>query len=308
MKNKINLMIFYADGRSRNIPFDVSRTLKISLVAVVALFFSGTGLTLYNYYRLSSLKRAYAQTLHDVTMEKPALGQRIRKLKDFEEKISFFLSGAVTDYGQENAAAMGQPSDIGMGSVESEPLEDEVVSQDVLEKSVITSFSLNTDESEDTGMDVAQLKDRLEKLAILAVKKKTRLDYTPSVRPVQGYISSTFGWRRSPFTGRRHYHRGIDIVNRIGTPVKATASGQVIFVGKEDFWGNSIFIKHINGMISKFGHLSSYEVAAGDSIHRGDIIGYVGMSGRSTGPHLHYQIEIAEQAVNPIQFIIEDYE
>lgn len=306
MRNKINLMIFYADGRSRNVPLDIIGTLRVVLVMAVALFVTGTGITFYNYYRLSGLKDNYTQTLHNLSLEKPGVLQQIKKLQDFEEKISFFLSGAVADYGI-TGEAMGQPEDVGMGDSEDEAaLDEEIIPREEMSESEIASFSVNLFESEEAGVHVARLKKRLEELSNLAIKKKTRLDYTPSVRPVNGYISSTFGWRRSPFTGRRHYHRGIDIVNKIGTPVKATASGKVFFVGQEEFWGNTVFIKHIDGMISKFGHLSSFEVSRGDSVHRGDVIGYLGMSGRSTGPHLHYQIEIGDQAVNPMQFILED--
>jgi len=309
MKSKINIMIFYSDGRARNIPLDVFKTSKVILVVVAAILISGIGITAFNYYRLSDVKGTYTQTLHDLSLKEAAIRRQIEKLVDFEEKISFFLSGAVEDYGNPDAAAMGEPENIELGSLEDNlAVEDQIISRKQLSEPETINFSLNLYETEIAESPVAQLKNRLEELAVLAVKKKTRLDYTPSVRPAQGYISSGFGWRRSPFTGKRHYHRGIDIVNKIGTPIKATASGRVIFVGQENFWGNSIFIRHINGMITKFGHLSSFEVSRGDSVHRGDVIGYLGMSGRSTGPHLHYQIEIAGHAVNPLQFILENYD
>ena len=205
-------MIFYADGRSRNIPLDVFRALKVILVLVVVLFISGTGITFYNYYRLSGLKGTYTQTLHNLSLEKPSLQQRIKKLRDFEEKISFFLSGAITDY-DNTGAAVGQPEDVGMGEGEDEQLlDEEIILRSEMAEPELTTLSLNLYESADAGKPVTKLKKRLEELAVLAVKKKRRLDFTPSTRPVSGYISSNFGWRRSPFTGRRHYHRGIDIV------------------------------------------------------------------------------------------------
>lgn len=309
MNNKMNLIIFYADGRSRNIPLNVFRLFRVALMTVAVLFISGTAVTFYNYYHLNGLKNKYTKTMQNLALEKSALTQQIKKLKDFEEKISFFLSGAITDYGNTGEAAMGQPEDEGTGSVDDEVLlDEEIVSRTRPVEPEIPDFSLDFYESENAGQYITHLKERLEELAVLADKKKTRLDFTPSVRPTPGYISSTFGWRRSPFTGKRHYHRGIDIVNKIGTPVKATASGKVYFVGQEQFWGNTVFIKHIDGMVSKFGHLSSFEVSAGDSVHRGDVIGYLGMSGRSTGPHLHYQIEIVDKAINPMMFILEEYE
>jgi len=110
----------------------------------------------------------------------------------------------------------------------------------------------------------------------------------------------------SPFTGKRHFHRGIDLVNKIGTPVKATAAGRVIFAGKEVYWGNVIFIEHRDGIVSKYGHLSEIKVRRGDKVGRGDLIALIGMSGRTTGPHLHYQIEINNKAADPTKFVIEE--
>lgn len=154
---------------------------------------------------------------------------------------------------------------------------------------------------------IRELKQSLQELAELALKEKRRLDFTPSVMPIQGYITSHFGWRISPFTGSRHLHRGLDIVNKIGTPVAASASGRILFADKEEFWGKAVFIVHRDGIVTKYGHLSEISVKPGQMVERGDKVGEVGMSGRTTGPHLHYQIEINGKAVDPLHFLIDDF-
>ncbi|MEA2062729.1 MAG: M23 family metallopeptidase [Gemmatimonadota bacterium] len=291
-------MIFHADGSSRNVSLDFFKVLRLTFAVLVVAFISVTVITCYNYLGLMNIKSSYTQTMQNQSLEKLTLNQRISRIENFEEKISFFLSGAITSQaGVEERLAMGD----GEGEEEGD-----VLSRETLEEPELTGLSSKKDETGDVGMRAARLRVSLEHLALKAVKEKKRLDFTPSVRPVQGYTSSGFGMRRSPFTSRMHFHRGVDIVNKIGTPVRATATGEVIFAGKQKFWGNSVFIKHINGMVSKFGHLKSYSVSRGDKVIRGDLIGEMGMSGRSTGPHLHYQIEIGEQAVDPMQFIIDE--
>jgi murein DD-endopeptidase MepM/ murein hydrolase activator NlpD len=136
-------------------------------------------------------------------------------------------------------------------------------------------------------------------------EQQTMLNFTPSIRPVRGWISSPFGYRNSPFTGRREFHHGIDIVNRPGTPVLATADGRVVFAGYNGGYGRMVVIDHGFGVKTKYGHLASHVVSVGDEVVRGQEIGTLGNSGRSTGPHLHYEVVVNDQAVNPLAYIID---
>lgn len=127
----------------------------------------------------------------------------------------------------------------------------------------------------------------------------------PAVSPVWGRLSSTFGYRIHPFTGQSVFHEGIDISNQIGTPVRCTADGVVSFTGYKDYFGNLVQISHpSSGFKTIYGHLKKAAVIEGQAVKRGEIIGYMGNSGRSTGPHLHYEIHKLTNKVNPIDFIL----
>jgi len=122
----------------------------------------------------------------------------------------------------------------------------------------------------------------------------------PSRHPTNaGYVSSNFGWRHHPVLGRRKHHGGIDIAAPEGTPVYATADG---FVGRADYsrsYGNVIYLDHGSDLETRYAHLSDLNVRAGQRVKKGDLIGFVGSTGRSTGPHLHYEVRVDGVAVNP---------
>lgn len=125
----------------------------------------------------------------------------------------------------------------------------------------------------------------------------------PLGKPCQGYISSYYGYRRDPFTGRKAFHSGIDIVGRYGEPVRATADGVVYRVGYARALGRYVKIKHAHGYMTVYGHLKKYIVKKGQKVRKGEVIGYLGNSGRSTGPHLHYEIRRWGKTLNPLRFI-----
>jgi murein DD-endopeptidase MepM/ murein hydrolase activator NlpD len=129
--------------------------------------------------------------------------------------------------------------------------------------------------------------------------------YTPSVWPVVGNLESGFGARRNPFGGSSYeFHSGQDIDAQTGDPVVAGASGKVEFVGWQSGYGQLIVIDHGGGLTTRYGHLSHTDIAQGQTIERGQFIGRVGSTGRSTGPHLHYEIRINDEPVNPLQYLI----
>lgn len=155
---------------------------------------------------------------------------------------------------------------------------------------------LKIDQLSDASIDQASSFDQLIKLL---EDKKNLLAATPSIKPVKGYRSSKFGYRHSPFTGRKEFHKGLDIAARKGSKIKAPADGVVVFSGKKGLMGNMVAIDHGYGMITRFGHLDAMLKKRGDKVKRGDIIALVGNTGRSTGPHLHYEVRLNGIAVNP---------
>ena len=135
--------------------------------------------------------------------------------------------------------------------------------------------------------------------------KRNLLAATPSLRPTKGWYSSDFGYRVSPFTGRKEFHNGLDIATREGTPIIAPADGVVTYSGKKWLIGNMISIDHGYGMVTRYGHLSKMIKNKGDRVKRGEVIALVGNTGRSTGPHLHYQVRLNGVPVNPIKYILD---
>ena len=135
-------------------------------------------------------------------------------------------------------------------------------------------------------------------------KQKSILACTPSIKPVNGWLTSGFGYRVSPFTKRREFHKGIDVASRIGTPVISPADGLVVSASKQGNYGNVIVINHGYNMKTRYAHLHKYRVKKGDLIKRGEIIGEVGTSGRCTGPHLHYEVLLSGVPVNPLRYIL----
>jgi hypothetical protein len=128
----------------------------------------------------------------------------------------------------------------------------------------------------------------------------------PSIWPVRGWVTSDFSVRLDPFTGERVTHDGMDIATGLGTPVRAPADGTVVFAGVEGGYGHVLVLDHGYGLKTRYGHLSRIDVKAGDKVHRGDFIAAVGSTGRSTGPHLHYEVRVNGVADNPRKFILEE--
>jgi murein DD-endopeptidase MepM/ murein hydrolase activator NlpD len=136
-----------------------------------------------------------------------------------------------------------------------------------------------------------------------SVRDWMRLAAAPTLWPVQGRITGSFGERIDPFSGEGAFHRGVDISSDIGTRVVAPADGVVQFSDLMNGYGRTVTIDHGNGISTLYGHLSGFAVSAGQLVHRGDTVGYVGQSGRSTGPHLHYEVRIFNTPVNPHKYL-----
>jgi murein DD-endopeptidase MepM/ murein hydrolase activator NlpD len=126
----------------------------------------------------------------------------------------------------------------------------------------------------------------------------------PAGLPVRGYVTDGFGTRHNPFGGEgREFHSGIDLAVEFGTPVSATADGLVIWAGPYSGYGNLVVVYHSNGLTSRYGHLSRISVEPGRRVRRGDELGHAGSTGRSTGPHVHYEIRQNDQPVDAMEYI-----
>lgn len=148
-----------------------------------------------------------------------------------------------------------------------------------------------------------ELEDRINQLYLL---NEGRVQYSLSIPdrwPVKGWLTSNFGFRRSPFSGSSQFHAGLDIASPMGTEVVAPSDGRVVFSGRRDGYGNTVILDHGFGLQTLYGHNSRLFVKEGDVIKRGARIAAVGNSGRSTGPHLHYEVHVDGVPANPINFI-----
>jgi murein DD-endopeptidase MepM/ murein hydrolase activator NlpD len=127
----------------------------------------------------------------------------------------------------------------------------------------------------------------------------------PSIWPTYGWLTGRFGGRPDPFTGERAFHQGLDISTAKGQPVYATANGTIDSAARSGEYGNLIVVRHDFGLSTRYGHLSKFNVRPGQAVKRGDVIGFVGSTGRSTGAHLHYEVLANGKLINPLPLLIE---
>lgn len=161
---------------------------------------------------------------------------------------------------------------------------------------VVSSFRLTNIESES---EENALESRIRSIEALGNSSSL-----PLIWAHMGKINNEFGFRRNPFGGRNYeFHAGIDIAGEKGDIVVAPGNGTVLRAGWQGGYGNFIEIDHGNGLTTRYGHLSRIEIQAGDTVQRGQVIGMVGSTGRSTGPHLHFEVRIDDKAINPRRFL-----
>lgn len=176
-----------------------------------------------------------------------------------------------------------------------------------LDSPVIVEDSVTTQHPSDTLQQLERvIPDKIKKAKHLlqdvnALNQK--LIHTPSIFPAIGVITSRFGYRQDPFHGATRFHDGFDIANNFRTPVIATASGKVIFADRRQGYGNTIHITHSKTIQTSYSHLTEMIVSAGDSVEKGQVIGYMGSTGRSTGVHVHYMVYQNGQPIDPEIFL-----
>ena len=151
---------------------------------------------------------------------------------------------------------------------------------------------------------IDQRTDQLSVLDALLIQNSASLKFLPSLLPiVDGWYSSNFGYRIDPFSGQQSYHEGIDFPAESGTPIVAAASGKVIHAEVHREYGKMVEVDHGNGLVSRYAHASTVDVREGDLVVRGQRIAAVGSTGRSTGPHLHFEVRLNGVPQNPARFL-----
>jgi murein DD-endopeptidase MepM/ murein hydrolase activator NlpD len=150
------------------------------------------------------------------------------------------------------------------------------------------------------------VESNLNSLVSFFETQSVRLATTPSIMPTAGWLNSPYGMRPDPFTGKVVMHWGVDISTNIGNPIVSTADGIVLSVLNDKYLGKHVVISHGNGITTVYGHMNAFAVRSGQKVKRGDVIGYVGQTGKAVGPHVHYEVRLDGRAVNPYNYILEE--
>ena len=307
LKKKLTVWIFDATGT----PVQKASIPRL-LLPMGMLLFIGAAIMVYlgitDYLRLKDATqsipnlRANLQTQAELvdhqqhqiaafTLKIEQLKGQLADLHDFEQKIRVIANLDPKDSGE---------SIFGVGGSDPEEIDPTtMIEQDYqdLIRTMHDEINEMDHASHDQQNAFASIFSQLE-------GKRNLLAATPSIRPVKGWITSRFGRRQSPFTSRSEFHRGLDIATRAGTPILAPADGLVTYSARKGLMGNMITIDHGYGMVTRYGHIQTLLKKKGQRVKRGETIALVGNTGRSTGPHLHYEVRLNGVAVNPMNYFL----
>jgi murein DD-endopeptidase MepM/ murein hydrolase activator NlpD len=288
MDQRYSTIIFVPHARAKFRKLKVSHRLLFSLVSVVtsslclSTFFSVQYFTsLSQTHELSQLRHENKelQTANEqFSKSVESLRGQLRTVEDRTRKLAIYAGISSLDDSAQGGVGGLRPTDLG-----DNPYRDDV------DKMAFRSRRIES--------DLSVLEQKL-------VAQSQLLASTPSIAPVRGILTDGFGGRSDPFTGEQGTHNAIDISSAVGQPVRAPADGIVVKAEWANGYGNVIYLSHGYGYSTRYGHLSAYAVKPGAHVKRGDIIAYVGSTGRSTGPHLHYEVRLNNNPVNPLEFIL----
>lgn len=296
--------LYVPDGEGGVRTVNVSKRLAKTLMVLCGLLVIGFSMVTISFVRQQHALRSLDQRNQEIV----GLRTTISGLEDAVSNYELVMAKNRELHAQASLLAGLGPLDDSSGQVlgqgGQEPFPDEMGFADPTSRERIRGLRLQIDRLlreanwQKSGFE--------EVLATLQGDQQLR-DSTPSVRPIRGgYLSSRYGRRSDPFTGQPSLHRGLDFAARVGTPVVAPAAGRVKRASRRGSLGLLIEVDHGNGLVTRYGHLDSFAVGRGDWVTRGQVIGRVGNTGRSTGPHLHYEVVSDGRSQNPWLYIIND--
>jgi murein DD-endopeptidase MepM/ murein hydrolase activator NlpD len=287
-------------------------TVSRALLHILGIFFTGclvlSAYATYDYYNLKSTSGGNRQLQAVIAHQKDEIaGQRMQiqkfaheitdlksklvALNDFEKKIRIIANIEQT---------ADQDSLFGVGG----SMPDDIDAQVPLTEK--HNSLMREIHKQARQLDIASIrqKEGFESLFNFLQDQRNLLSSTPAIRPTKGWVTSKFGYRISPFTGLREFHKGLDIATRKGMPIIATADGVISFVGTSGLLGKVVVVDHGHGMVTRYGHIKKATKKRGQAVKRGDKIAYVGVSGRTTGPHVHYEVRLDGIPVDPSKYIL----
>ncbi|OQY52286.1 MAG: metalloendopeptidase [Desulfobacteraceae bacterium 4572_89] len=303
------IKIWFHSGSSSNIrEFSIHR-LVLAFFMVIALG-AGAGLSYvgYDYYRLKTLSFDNTALRQTVNSQRNEISSQRSQIQIFAKNIDVLKDQVETLSKLEAKVRLiadiqktgGSSGLIGIGGISESDLYQDIPLEDKhnnLIREMHQQVKQTTMAAKQQVLDFGSLIGQLE-------KKKNLLAATPSIRPVDGWITSRFGYRKSPFTGKRTFHAGLDISNKIGTKIISTADGKVSYADNKMYYGLLVVIDHGYGRVTKYGHLKKILVKPGQNVKRGEVIALLGNTGQSTGPHVHYEVRINGTPANPLKYIL----
>lgn len=304
-----SIKIWFHSGSSSDIrEYSIHKAILGTFIILFIMAAAGISYVGYDYYQIkkisydnTALARIIAKQKNEISSQRQqiqtfaadieTLKNQVLNLSQFEDKVRLIADIKQTS----NSSGL-----IGIGGIPKDELDQDIPLEEKhnnLIREMHQQVSQTTRAAKSQSLDFENLIGELE-------KKRNLLASTPSIRPADGWVTSRFGYRTSPFTGRREFHSGLDIANKIGANVIATANGRVSLAKRKLYIGNLVVIDHGYGRVTRYGHLHKILVKPGQKVKRGDVIGLLGNSGRSTGPHVHYEVKINGTAVNPLKYIL----
>jgi murein DD-endopeptidase MepM/ murein hydrolase activator NlpD len=265
---------------------------------VIAFLFIAFFALLFDYFSMSGTRQKYKDLYDENTVQKGTITRlkaSLNKLKTSVDNIENYASKINTMAGLKSPEVLREIGVGGGGRSSDQEMNFSSYSQD-----------LNLTQLENVTQKAEGLERNLNTMVRFFENKSLEFATTPSIWPTTGWTSSGFGERTDPFTGKRAFHYGIDIVSGYGNPIVATADGIVADVKSENIGGKTIIINHQNGYTTVYCHLSKFNVKPGQKVKRHDVIGFIGSTGKSMGPHVHYEVRLNGRAINPLRFILEE--
>jgi murein DD-endopeptidase MepM/ murein hydrolase activator NlpD len=300
LRKKITI-IFLPDASNRVRQLKIPQSLLLGSLLVILLLTLVLAWGLIDYRSIKTkvpilalLEEENAQQktqLAALTEKIDRINGRLIELNEFDQRLKIMVN-LETD--EENSQFLG------IGGSDPSLLNQEYTIEKAHER-LVTLMHQSLDDL-DTAISV-QINEK-EELYKFLESQKNMLAHTPSIWPTRGWLSSGFGKRISPFTKEEEFHKGLDISTRMNTPIVATADGLVSSTGKDYLMGNKLMIDHGYGLKTRYGHMTKILVKRGEYVKRGQKIGLVGNTGRTTGPHLHYEVYLNNIPVNPRHYIL----
>jgi murein DD-endopeptidase MepM/ murein hydrolase activator NlpD len=301
-------LIFLGKSGSTMRQFHCSRPRLFTYTALLLCLLCILGYSLFDYISLRNsisgrhgLERDLALQTEEVLHQREQIQSFAKEINDLKERLLQLdrfekrIRVVANIDGEENGEGL-----FGVGGSTPEDLNPEIEltqRHQSLMKDMHQQISQLDKAADNQQYNLESLLDSLE-------AQKNLLAHTPAIRPARGWITSDFGYRQSPFTGHREFHKGLDIANRKGTKILAAADGVVTYMGPRGFFGNLMIIDHGHGITTRYAHLEKTFFNKGDHVSRGKTIALMGNTGRSTGAHLHYEVRLNGVPVNPSKYIM----